>query len=241
MRILGLAVLAGVAAGCGAGAMGIRLEENGALFVGGRSAGLEEVRALKRPGERHDLEPVVLELHPALTFRRCRDLLTALISEAGKINVALRVGTLESTLPLPRDHGCACLSFFDGTLRYDEHGMKGRELDHLWLRMGVGSGGLPRVVSIDVGLYEMEVADPLDPDPPDVRELRRWKGEHPPPGPWCLETLRGFLADPRIAARSPFLDLAIGPDDTVGDALACLVALKSANPGRVVVTLRCGP
>ncbi len=241
MRVLGLAFVAGVAFGCGAGSTRIRLEEDGTLFVGGRPAHLEDLRSLKRPGVRHDLDSVVLDLPPSLTFRRAGDLLTAMIAGAGKINIALRVGSSEATLPLPMDHGCACLSFFDGALRYDEHAKKGWELDHLWLRVGVGPGGAFRVVSIDVGFYEMEVAAPLVPDPPDVREQRRWKGEHPPLGSWSLETLRGFLGDPRIAAQSPFIDLAIGPDDTVGDALACLIALKSASAGRVVVSLRVGP
>ena len=107
MRRVGLAVVAGVAFGCGAGSTPIRLEESGALFVGGRPAQLEDLRSLKRPGVKYDLEPVALDLPPSMTFRRAGDLLAAVIAGAGKFHVALRVGSSEATLPLPMDHGCA--------------------------------------------------------------------------------------------------------------------------------------
>lgn len=220
------------------GALLLTLDAAGAIYKDGQPARLEDVASLKRTDTYRDLDPVILEVHPSLTFKQCTDFLNALIGRALKGNVSFLVSTPNGpravTLPVSRD--LPHLSFITGRIAYDEGDKRPDEQRHLWLSMRVGESGTLRVGSILRRRYDEVWFKDLD--SPGAADPRLWKGDHPVLGKWPEDQLRTFLSEKRIQELSPLLDLEVHPGDRIEDFLRCLDTLHRVAPGRVVVSLK---
>jgi hypothetical protein len=222
------------------GSLLLRIDAGGAVFRDGRRIGPENLPGAAR-GAAWNLDPVVLDADPSLTFGDLKPLLVRLLRDCNRVNIGFRVrGDRVLTVPIPVDHGCRDLLLFDGRRQHHEHGSGVPR--YLWVRLRPLAGGSLRVVGADdVGPGAVEFPFYRDAGEVGAAPVPTVRILCPAPAGGSLEELRSFFRDPAVVGMNPFAELEVRPKDRVGDVLEALDDLRRAAGDRIAVSLRLGP
>jgi biopolymer transport protein ExbD len=226
----------------------VSVDADGKTHLDGRAVTPEVLRErLKKPSTVDaafpgvDTDPVLLETHPALSFRNLQVILDALISRAARINLAFLVSTPDGPrgLVMPVTVDSSGLAFFESRTRYPEP--EHRRERSLWIDVRPGAGGSARVAALRVGYYGEEkprpVGEKLPANPPSEENRDDWGGDHPPLGIWTPESIRKLVEDPRLARQGAFVQLKVEGQDKMPDVLACLSAVRKEVGPKVILDM----
>jgi len=183
-------------------------------------------------------DPVLLEVHPTLSYRDLQVLFENLIGTACRVNLAFLVSTPDGPRGLVLSVAChSCvgsLQYYDG---HNEHKVEGASL---WIDVRPGHGGSIQVVELRWSDYD-ELLYFFPSDDEKVSQSAKgqfvWKGDLPPLGPWTLESRVEVMADPQNGDRGAFVNMKVEEKDKMSDVLTCLSNIKKMVGPRIVTEL----
>jgi biopolymer transport protein ExbD len=224
----------------------LSLDGEARLYCHGKETRTQDLETPATPaseteGRKANLSPILIEAAPSLQVRQLLPLLRALMDRKCTniaILVSTAVGAKAVVLPVECDHGCGCLSFWDGSYRFDEHDAK--EQRHVWIHCHVAEGGSLIVDRTRVGLRrglvssaELKEGGPRRPSSETVKTVPFEIAT----GPCNMARLAQVVRTPQADGLTVFVLLRVDVGTTVQDFLACLSVLEQDMSRRVVVEL----